>query len=65
MRTYTINPTTGAATAVGGQVALPVPAMAWDINFNPTVDRIRIVNDQDENAGSTRTSARWPPTTPI
>ena len=22
----------------------------WDINFNPVVDRIRVVNDQDENA---------------
>jgi hypothetical protein len=50
VRTYTINPTTGAATAVGVPVVLPVPAMAWDINFNPTVDRIRVVNDQDENA---------------
>jgi hypothetical protein len=50
VRTYTINPTTGAATVVGVPVPLPVPAMAWDINFNPTVDRIRVVNDQDENA---------------
>lgn len=50
VRTYVINPATGAATAVGVPVALPVPAVAWDINFNPTVDRIRIVNEQDENA---------------
>lgn len=50
VRTYLINPTSGAATAVGVPVPLPVPAMAWDINFNPTVDRIRVVNDQDENA---------------
>lgn len=50
VRTYLINPTSGAATAVGVAVPLPVAAMAWDINFNPTVDRIRIVNDQDENA---------------
>lgn len=50
VRTYVINPTTGAASMVGGQVTLPTPAMAWDINFNPTVDRIRVVNDQDENA---------------
>ena len=49
VRTYTINPTTGVATVVGAQVTLPVPAMAWDLNFNPTVDRIRVVNDQDEN----------------
>lgn len=50
VRTYVINPTTGAATAIGVPVTLPVAAMAWDINFNPTVDRIRVVNDQDENA---------------
>ncbi len=50
VRTYTINPTTGAATALGNAVTLPTPGTAWDINFNPTVDRIRVVNDQDENA---------------
>lgn len=50
VRTYVINPTTGVATAVGVAVPLPVTATAWDINFNPTVDRIRVVNDQDENA---------------
>jgi Domain of unknown function (DUF4394) len=50
VRTYTINPTTGAATAVGSPVTLPTPGTSWDINFNPTVDRIRVVNDQDENA---------------
>ena len=50
VRTYTINPATGAATAVGSPVVLPTPGTAWDINFNPTVDRIRVVNDQDENA---------------
>lgn len=50
VRTYVINPASGVATAVGGQLILPVPATAWDINFNPTVDRIRVVNDQDENA---------------
>lgn len=50
VRTYLINPATGAASAVGGQVSLPTPGASWDINFNPTVDRIRVVNDQDENA---------------
>jgi hypothetical protein len=50
IRTYTIDAATGAATAVGGPVTLPTPGTAWDINFNPTVDRIRVVNDQDENA---------------
>lgn len=50
VRTYTINTVTGAATGLGAPVALPTPGAAWDINFNPTVDRIRVVNDQDENA---------------
>lgn len=49
VRTYTINPTTGAASLVGAQVTVPMPATTWDLNFNPTVDRIRVVNDQDEN----------------
>ena len=50
VRTYTINPTTGAATALGNAATLPTPGSSWDINFNPTVDRIRVVNDADENA---------------
>ncbi len=50
VRSYTINPTTGAAAALGSAVTLPTPGTSWDINFNPTVDRIRVVNDQDENA---------------
>ena len=50
VRTYTINPLTGAATVVGGPVTSPTPSVAWDINFNPTVDRIRVVSEQDENA---------------
>jgi hypothetical protein len=50
VRTYTINPATGAAAALGAPVTLPTPGTSWDINFNPTVDRIRVVNDQDENA---------------
>jgi hypothetical protein len=50
VRTYTINPSTGAATIVGSPVTLATPSTSWDINFNPVVDRIRVVNDQDENA---------------
>jgi hypothetical protein len=50
VRLYTINTTTGAATVVGSAVTLPTPGTDWDINFNPTVDRVRIINDQDENA---------------
>lgn len=49
--TYVINPTTGVATLIGTAPALPG---AGDIpsgyDFNPTVDRIRYVNINDENA---------------
>jgi len=50
VRLYTINATTGAATVVGGAVTLPTPGTQWDINFNPVADRVRVINDQDENA---------------
>lgn len=50
VRLYVINATTGAATSVGSPVPVVTPATLWDINFNPVVDRIRVVSDQDENA---------------
>lgn len=52
---YVIDPQTGAVTAVGttGQIAykdgqnaavdFPATDAGWDIDFNPTVDRVRIV----------------------
>ncbi|MBP3959638.1 DUF4394 domain-containing protein [Gemmata sp. G18] len=49
--TYRINPLTGAATLVG-QTAAAVPGagdVATGYDFNPTVDRIRYVNVNDEN----------------
>lgn len=49
VRTYLIDTTTFAATAVGA-ASLPTAGTLWGISFNPVVDRIRIVNDQDENA---------------
>jgi hypothetical protein len=49
--TYTLNPLTGQATLVG-QTAAAVP-LAGDVptgvDFNPVVDRIRVVNSNDEN----------------
>ena len=46
-RIYTINPVTGAATAVGAGFTMPQSAGAsvgkeYGFDFNPTVDRIRI-----------------------
>ncbi|OGX88456.1 hypothetical protein BEN47_08950 [Hymenobacter lapidarius] len=54
---YTLNATTGAATAVGTPVMLPLGTTAADaigFDFNPTVDRIRVV-------GSNRTNFRLNP----
>jgi Domain of unknown function (DUF4394) len=52
LRTYTINPDSGAATLVGATAA--ALAGAGDVptgsDFNPVVDRIRYVNTNDENA---------------
>ncbi len=48
-RLYTLNVVTGAATAVGaaGQFALNGTSFGFD--FNPTVDRIRVVSNTDQN----------------
>ena len=58
---YVVDPQTGAATAVGtaGQVAfvdgsgvavdLPPAASGYGFDFNPTVDRIRVVTDSGLN----------------
>lgn len=49
--TYIINPVTGAATSVG-ETSVAIAGFAdvpSGIDFNPTVDRIRIVNTNDEN----------------
>ncbi|HEY6403339.1 MAG TPA: DUF4394 domain-containing protein, partial [Blastocatellia bacterium] len=53
-RIYTINPVTGAATAVGAGFALPqsVGAAAgkdYGFDFNPTVDKIRVVSDSRDS----------------
>lgn len=50
-RIYTINPATGAATQVG---AAPFSTTLtdnsdWGFDFNPAVDRIRLVNDGDQS----------------
>ncbi|AFZ06172.1 Hemolysin-type calcium-binding region [Oscillatoria nigro-viridis PCC 7112] len=50
-RLYTINPRTGEASQVGsGQFAVPLTSGAAGFDFNPTVDRIRFVNEADQNA---------------
>lgn len=48
-RVYTLNPLTGAATLVGGPFTPALNGTSFDIDFNPTVDRFRIVSDADQN----------------
>ncbi|MFT3956952.1 MAG: DUF4394 domain-containing protein [Piscinibacter sp.] len=45
---YRIDAASGAATPVGTPVALPAGS-EFGFDFNPTVDRIRVVNDQGFN----------------
>jgi hypothetical protein len=49
-RLYKINPATAAATQVGadGQFTLP-PGQSFGFDFNPTVDRIRVTSDSEQN----------------
>jgi len=49
-RIYVVNAGTGAATAVGsGPFATAVSGDAFGFDFNPTVDRIRLVSDNGQN----------------
>ena len=53
VRTYTLNIATAAATLVGATasgLALANPTAFYGFAFNPTVDRVRLVNTLDENA---------------
>jgi Domain of unknown function (DUF4394)/Calx-beta domain len=49
-RVYTVDPGTGAATQVGTTPVTLTGGDVYGVDFNHTVDRIRIVNDGDENA---------------
>jgi hypothetical protein len=49
-RLYVINPRTGAARQVGATPFIPVLAgTSFGFDFNPTVDRIRVTSDADQN----------------
>ena len=49
-RIYTINLGTGAATQVGtGTLSTPLLGTEFGFDFNPTVDRIRVVSDLGQN----------------
>ena len=50
VRVYWLDPLTGAATLLPGSTSFTVTAGAvYGVAFNPTVDRIRVVNSSDEN----------------
>ncbi len=44
-----IDPVTGAATAVGAAFTPALSGTAFGFDFNPTVDRIRVVSDTGQN----------------
>lgn len=49
-RIYIVDPATGAATAMGSGSFLPaLDGSKFGFNFNPTVDRIRIVSNRGQN----------------
>jgi hypothetical protein len=48
-RVYTLDPGTGAATQVGTTPVTLTGGDVYGVDFNHTVDRIRVVNDGDEN----------------
>ncbi|MGG9971536.1 DUF4394 domain-containing protein [Ferruginibacter sp. SUN002] len=49
-RLYTINLATGAAAAVGASAfATPLNGTSFGFDFNPTVDRIRVVSNTGQN----------------
>ena len=49
VRTYTINPLTAAATRVGSGFVIVTSGLNYGVDFDPTADEIRVVNDADEN----------------
>jgi hypothetical protein len=48
-RLYTINLTTGAATQVGTAGAFTLNGTNFGFDFNPSVDRIRVISDLGQN----------------
>lgn len=46
---YRIDAKTGVASAIGSPVGLPAGATEWGFDFNPTVDRIRVVSNTGFN----------------
>lgn len=48
-RLYKINKTTGAATQIGPTFSTPLNGSSFGFDFNPTVDRVRVISDANQN----------------
>ncbi len=48
-RLYVIDTATGSASQVGGTFAIPLSGFDYGFDFNPTVDRIRVVATNGQN----------------
>jgi hypothetical protein len=48
-RLYLLNSITGAATQIGAPFGTPLSGTRFGVDFNPAVDRIRIVSDTEQN----------------
>jgi hypothetical protein len=48
-RLYKVDPTTAVATAVGGQFAPLLSGFSFGFDFNPVIDRIRVVSETNQN----------------
>ncbi len=48
-RLYLLNPITGAATQIGPVFTTPLAGTRFGVDFNPTVDRLRVVSDAEQN----------------
>lgn len=46
---YTIDPTSGVASRVGGGFADQLDGVSFGFDFNPVIDKIRVVSDADQN----------------
>jgi hypothetical protein len=49
LRLYRLDPYTGATVLVGVAPVLATPGADYGVDFNPAVDRVRVVNSGDEN----------------
>jgi hypothetical protein len=48
-RLYTIDPATGMVSPIGPAFGTPLAGTRFGVDFNPTVDRLRIISDTGQN----------------